>query len=164
MNKFWLVQRLEETPQRRYDNPFGGDTNVAKTLDAQFRLDYMGSAEFEFGAVPQSANRIHQVANRLKVVTQNVVTPVFEEPVHFICTSEQEEETLPAWQEWVKAPHSLEDTYYFRSRDKWPYTDQDKLNYVGWWALEEDIIWTRDAGRAEGIRQAFVNLAQAHTT
>lgn len=162
MANFWLVQRLEEAHKGRHDNPFQDDDNVASTLNAQFNLDYMGAAEFEYGAVPKSGNRIAKTARHLRIVTHQIVTPNFEESVHFICTSEQEEGLLPEWHEWAKNPQTKENTFYFNSRDGWPYTGEYARNYVGWWALNEDIIWTREESRAESIRQAFVDLAATH--
>lgn len=66
----WLVQRLERPFKRMgplTDNPFsfgGGYKNGGLTDEAMgllrgiFGFDYMGSAEFEFGAVPKALQQI----------------------------------------------------------------------------------------------------------
>jgi hypothetical protein len=62
LNNTWLIQRLEKS-HGNYDNPFsfgGGLKNGGLSPDAMnllrpiFSFDYMGSAEFEFGAIPKS--------------------------------------------------------------------------------------------------------------
>ena len=77
MNETWLIQRLErpsprrqpipENPDDYIGNPFnfgggmirGGLSGVALyTLEDCFTFDYMGSAEFEFGAIPKALSHI----------------------------------------------------------------------------------------------------------
>lgn len=71
LGRSWLVQRLRK-PQPAHpiwgeDNPFafgGGLVNGGLSKDAMgllrpiFSFDYMGSAEFEFGAVPEALNKL----------------------------------------------------------------------------------------------------------
>ena len=65
MERSWLVQRLEKP--HGADNPFsfgGGLKNGGLSDDAMgllrgiFSFDYMGAAEFEFGAVPKALQKI----------------------------------------------------------------------------------------------------------
>jgi hypothetical protein len=70
MESSWLVQRLEKPRKSGLfgaDNPFafggglknGGLSDEGMGLIREiFAFDYMGSAEFEFGAVPKALNRI----------------------------------------------------------------------------------------------------------
>jgi hypothetical protein len=72
MKRTWLVQRLEKPRQwmlggKTGDNPFafgGGLRNGGLSPEAMdllrpiFSFDYMGAAEFEFGAVPEALQRI----------------------------------------------------------------------------------------------------------
>jgi hypothetical protein len=66
LKRSWLVQRLNK-PRGRAANPFsfgGGLRNgglspeAVDLLSGVFTFDYMGSAEFEFGAVPQALQRM----------------------------------------------------------------------------------------------------------
>jgi hypothetical protein len=80
LSESWLVQRLE-TPSRGFgplgvDNPFsfgGGYKNGGLSDDAMallrdiFSFDYMGAAEFEFGAVPEALQGIAACAGRDKL-------------------------------------------------------------------------------------------------
>jgi hypothetical protein len=75
MEKSWLIQRLEKPRQvLGMDNPFsfgGGFKNGGLSDDAMdlirdiWSFDYMGAAEFEFGAVPKALNKLAQNADDL---------------------------------------------------------------------------------------------------
>lgn len=78
MNRSWLVQRLRNPVTR--DNPFafgGGLKNGGLSGDAMdilrniFSFDYMGAAEFEFGALPEAMQRIAR--NNKNYTTDSVV-------------------------------------------------------------------------------------------
>ena len=111
LGKSWLIQRLED-PQG-FDNPFnfgGGLRNGGLNEDAMsllrpiFSFDYMGAAEFEFGALPKSLNRLADSARKgtltrgevtveLKKVPKNWMDDSTDEPtgtatVYFICDEE----------------------------------------------------------------------------
>lgn len=156
---FELVQRLTDAPDGRPRNVMGdaASLQVSKILldaGAKVDLDYMGSYEY---ADPRtligSANRIANAANDLKIVTRQLVIPGHAEDVRFVCTDEQEESLLPEWDEWTKHPHTMEPSGFLG--------DEDGLysETVGWWALGEDLIWTRQEETAENIRNAFVAVA-----
>lgn len=156
---FRFVQRLNAAPDGRMVNVFGSDPRVAKVLldaGAKVDLDYMGSSEFESGIAIESGNRIATAAKKLKIVTQTLVRPSYSENVHFVCTDEQVEDVLPEWHEWSKAPQSMEPTGYFRDDSSDSMGGDD---IVGWWAMDEDLIWTRQIDVAENILGAFVTLA-----
>lgn len=74
MDQTYLIQRLEKPRNlgQFKDNPFsfgGGYKNGGLSDDAMdlirpiFSFDYMGSAEFEFGAVPEALNKVANSAN-----------------------------------------------------------------------------------------------------
>lgn len=77
LNRSWLVQRLKKphgTSIFGKDNPFafggglrnGGLSDEAMSLLRDvFAFDYMGSAEFEFGAVPDALNGLARHQDRL---------------------------------------------------------------------------------------------------
>ena len=86
MNRSWLIQRLNkpykvENNMTKLANAFsfgGGLVNgglseeAMKLLSPLFTFDYMGSAEFEFGAVPETLSKIFE--NRSKYI--DFSTPV----------------------------------------------------------------------------------------
>jgi hypothetical protein len=156
---FRLVQRLSASPEGRNVNPFGSNPGVSKVLlnaGAQVSLDYMGSSEFEFDTAVKSGNNIVSVAKELKIVTQTLVRPTYSEYVHFVCTDEQATGLLPEWHEWTKDPRNIEPMGYFND------DSMDRivgLDVVGWWAMDENLIWTRQIEVAEKILGAFVTLS-----
>lgn len=73
LRRSWLVQRLNK-PHPGPDNPFafgGGRKNGGLSDEAMgllrgiFSFDYMGAAEFEFGAVPEALQAIAKSADDL---------------------------------------------------------------------------------------------------
>lgn len=71
MRRSWLVQRLN--PPRGHDNPFsfggglrngGLSANAMDLLRGVWSFDYMGAAEFEFGAVPEALSKIAETKSR----------------------------------------------------------------------------------------------------
>lgn len=157
MGKFELVQRLTDAPDGRPRNVMGepASMHISKLLldaGAKVDLDYMGS--YDYGnpeVLIPSANRIANAAPRLKVVTRELVLPGHEEPVSFVCTDDQEG-LFEEWDEWAKTPVTREPSGY--------PVDESGFHgdIVGWWALEEDLIWAREAEIAENIRSAFVEI------
>lgn len=100
MRKSYLVQRLHKPSYRtvqgkKVDNPFsfggglknGGLTDKAMDLLRDiFSFDYMGSAEFEFGAVPAALSFITEQWVKKNAVTGEV------EGVFYVCPKPYEEE------------------------------------------------------------------------
>jgi len=62
MNSSYLVQRLQE----RQDN-----SSEKKGIDKYFSMDYMGSSEFEWGALPKS---LKEIRNRLDHILVEQIT------------------------------------------------------------------------------------------
>lgn len=139
--EFYLVQRL----RRR-------DLRGQKGFDGFFGCEYMGSAEFEWGAIPDSLKRV-RAARRLAihegVVTRHHVTvPVFV--VGNKKTIATVPERLTAWmidehpwsKEWSYFPEKVEGT-----AKEWHRAD-------AWWALNEDVLWTLDEAIAADLLRA----------
>src|SRR4051812_2508649 len=87
--RFYLTQRLTRRPAPA----------AAPGFDALFECQYMGSAEFEFGALPESLMRIRK-AKRLgvhvgRVTRRGVTCPVFV--VGDVKRIERVPEALTAW-------------------------------------------------------------------
>ena len=104
----WLIQRLQKPYPNSIENPFtfgGGLVNGGiskegmKLLSNIFSFDYMGSAEFEWGAVPAAfrflaeqkfANNI--VANVVDVSSDSLKTA--QEFVYYVCPKPYEPEVI----------------------------------------------------------------------
>jgi hypothetical protein len=79
MQRSWLVQRLGAP--RGFDNPFsfgGGLRNGGLSDDAMtllrsiFSFEYMGAAEFEFGAVPEALSKLAKHAEHLTASSMSI--------------------------------------------------------------------------------------------
>lgn len=110
MKDTWLIQRLEAPVVRvvdgkRVDNPFsfgGGLKNGGLSENAMavvrdlFSFDYMGAAEFEFGAVPAALHFLMEQATYKNLITHfiNVGNKKTPEWVYYICPKEYESEVV----------------------------------------------------------------------
>lgn len=81
MKDTWLIQRLRKPHEDHHLNPFafgiGGGRMSPETRQAfktAFEFDYMGSAEFEFGSVPETLEKIYN--DRSNFVTGQVEIPI----------------------------------------------------------------------------------------
>ncbi|MEO6761790.1 MAG: hypothetical protein ABI220_05505 [Candidatus Saccharimonadales bacterium] len=158
---FELVQRLTASPSGRRVNVLGSNPRVARVLldaGAGVDLDYMGSSEFEGRVVEWSAARIASVAKKLRVVTRAFVQPDQTENIYFVCTDRQATVTLPEWSEWANNHYSLEPTGFFRG-DATDRVLDSSAEPVAWWALTEDLIWSRKPEVADNIKSAFAAVA-----
>jgi hypothetical protein len=101
MKNSWLVQRLLKPVNGWEKNPFifgcgyknGGLSNDAMNLiKSIFQFDYMGAAEFEFGALPEALNKIAKYANE-KTLIKGYFKPSrkYKKTVSYICNKEHEE-------------------------------------------------------------------------
>lgn len=93
MESSWLVQRLEKPRVGNSllgkDNPFsfgGGYKNGGLSDDAMdlirgiFAFDYMGAAEYEWGAVPEALNMIAKAAQAGTLVADTITVDLADVP------------------------------------------------------------------------------------
>ncbi len=120
MSAFWLVQRLT-----REDSP-------RKGFDGRFRCQYMGSAEFEFGALPESLARIRKGRNlgttEVEIVGHRAY--VFGAREKRAAAAEH----LPAW---VASGCPGQERSYF---DDLLLGSEACQEVDAWWALQEDVF------------------------
>lgn len=108
----WLVQRLKKPYKGNADNPFnfgggllrgGMNEEIYRVLNQIFTFDYMGAAEFEFGAVPKAIDSI------AKGFGEGVgVTGEFEidgVPVYYLAHKNAEKETVQRIKDLAKDPY-----------------------------------------------------------
>ena len=149
--KSWLVQRLERPvkPMGPFaDNPFsfgggyknGGLTDEAMSLLREiFSFDYMGAAEFEFGALPKALQQIAKA---------NLSAFSFEvdgRPVYVLAPSEWQQEVEARIREFAKdyGKHYYqlkEPTRLHAVLHDEPYTDR----LCGWIELDNGFMFFTD--------------------
>lgn len=99
MRRTCLIQRLEVP--REFYNPFsfgGGLINgglgdkFIEHLKPIFSFDYMGSSEFEFGALPKAFMKLAQYRQAEILISGKII--VLTEPIFYICSKEHEKEVM----------------------------------------------------------------------
>lgn len=147
----WLVQRLERPIKSRgplRDNPFsfgGGYKNgglsdeAMKLLRDVFSFDYMGSAEFEFGALPKALQRI------AKADLAAFTIDVDGHSVYVLAPAEWEAEVEARIREFAKDYGSdyyrlKETTRLHAVLNDGPYTDR----LAGWLELDNGFMFFTD--------------------
>lgn len=144
MSDFYLTQRLE---RRTSEYKIG--------FDRMFACEYMGSAEFESGAIPASLRRLRaakSVVLREGLVTRkSVTTPVF------VVGSDEIVATIPdRLTAWLadEYPRGKEVTY-FEHRIEGTASQYVRTN--AWWALNEDVMWSLDRAIADDLLAAVTS-------
>lgn len=136
----WLVQRLERNDYASPD---------AKGIDRVFRMDYMGSAEFEFGELPKTLKKMRE-ATESEIVLQKIEHAMRDEKgkkithkAYFVgpatlskvaqefFTSELTGENKKRLKEPTFIQHAYQET-----SEKSHYR-----RYVGWWVLDDESPW-----------------------
>lgn len=171
MKRSWLVQRLNK-PHRMgmfKDNPFafgGGMKNGGLSDEAMglirgiFSFDYMGAAEFEFGAVPEALNRLAKASDRDDLVAfeftiplskvepdwrdRKAKAPAGEATVYVLCPSEQSDEVTTRIRGWAKEDHVNLKESTLLPRVLWPASDGWTPDTRGWLELSNGFFFFAD--------------------
>lgn len=138
---FYLVQRLD-----RRDAGMTG-------FDARFGCQYMGSSEFEWGAIPDSLKRIRSarkvVIHEGEVTRKGITRTVYVVGDKKVVTGIPER--LTAWMV-DEHPRGKEWSYFPEYVDG---TQSEYQNADAWWGLGEDAMWTLDATIADDLLAAI---------
>ena len=138
MKNVYYVQRLQMPYKGHETNPFtfggglvrgGLSTEAMDLIKTIFAFDYMGAAEFEWGAVPSALKELFTLA-----VNDGLVTYV-DEPVYIIAPGWMIDDVI----KWVQA--ALEDEYVHRLKE--PLHLKQALQggrTQGWLKIEGDKI------------------------
>lgn len=138
---FWLVQRL----QAGYGNKTG--------FDGQFRLEYMGSSEFEFGAVPASLRTIR--ANLpLETIERSVTVNAVTRTVYVVGPAAWVAAEADRIQQWIDVGCPGKENARFTGQIDGSAGDYDRKT-IAWWSLGNSIAWTFEADYAERLALGF---------
>lgn len=138
---FYLVQRMTRTDQPHKTG-----------FDAKFSLDYMGSAEFEFGGVPASLKRMR--AADLTFVTGAITRHGAEHTVYMIAPLAIAADVPDAMTAWLadEYPRGQENSRFHQRLDG--ETDPYILRTNAWWDITHDIMWSLDENVARDLLAA----------
>jgi len=141
MSDYYLVQRMTKK-----DQPYKND----KGIDSHFDLDYMGSSEFEWGAVPKSLKRLRQ--SPVEVTPQPLS---FEGQVHTVYFVAHPNETADKWaalQRWVDGGMRGKEWTKFDRMLRDAATD---WRTDAWWSIDTDAAWALDQETADLLATAI---------
>lgn len=142
---YHLVQRCKNSR---------GAIDPSRGFDGSFKPEYMGSAEFEFNALPQSLKRM-RTANDLVRKHRDVTIDGVTRKVFFVGSHATLKAKVDQFQEWAaQGFRGKESTWFpenFTGRDRFadmPVSDW-MAETVLWWALNEDVMFTLDQATAD---------------
>lgn len=136
---FWLVQRFMRGIMHK----------GAITKPEHLGADYMGSAEFEFGAIPKAykamwAQRLVQTAVKVKAFNT-------EATFHVVAPADQADSLQQRFQAWFDGGlRSKENPYLDRVITRKGWRDEDFARLpIAWWALRENVFFSLDESVAK---------------
>jgi hypothetical protein len=168
-NRVYLIQRLEKPAKSGIfgDNPFafgGGLRNGGLSEDAMALLrrilafDYMGSAEFEFGAVPKALQTLAKAAVDRKVVAKTITVDTV--PVYVLAPADYMdyvEAVIRA--DYEGGPESPRLKQGTRFRDAIKIAKGDDVRFptrvCGWLELDNGFMYFTDREMFEGVAALF---------
>ncbi len=129
MDNPWLIQR--GTFQRR-ENKIG--------IDRIISFDYMGSAEFEFGALPESFERI-MVDNAAYELFLTDIKNSNNVPLMVYCKKEDKEDVLWVIKKLATGSIRLKEYITFQYRIKKSEYPWNKPKENFWWDIQNDFMF-----------------------
>lgn len=171
-NGFYLVQRLKYQPWDDKTKAFYNRPGVKINSNpfgygrlGHFELDYMGSAEFEFGAIPAAYKRFE--GQELELASEIEIPGIFK-PLDFLYMK-RDGEPYTAFEDWCKGSEHRDS---LRGKER-PYDFEKKAGvnqfaedyeFGGdlWWALGANVIWGITEGEKgdEGMLFSFLRGLQ----
>ena len=129
MANFWLIQRGLFTTDTRNTSTL----KFPNTVD----LDYMGAAEFEWGALPHSLRRMMYHFEKYEMFKTGIFSPEGEELMVF-CTKEKSTDIIRMLKEYIDKPYELKE---FSELEKIPTAKADDTSWQGrcsdfWWCID----------------------------
>lgn len=145
--RFWLVQRLE----------LQWAPNERPGFDRLFSCSYMGSAEFEFGAVPESLREIRRLGSvgveTIEVTVEDVTREVYFVGPRIVIANPHLGPEFRAWLAKDKYRRSQEPIHF--EEHVLGTTRRWNSSAVAWWSLGDHVAWTLDREVAEKLCDGF---------
>jgi hypothetical protein len=142
---FYLVQRLES--RNPVDNNYG--------FDGYFALDYMGSSEFEWGAIPKALKDMRE--HPTVVEPARVRIGGAQHDVYFV-GHEGVSGAVAAMEAWAAGDERRRSFY----GKEWSHFDEVLLGtaseYVrtdAWWDIQSNVAWAVSLPVADRLAKAF---------
>lgn len=138
MRDIYLVQRLAA---QRW-------SSGKKGFDRLFALEYMGSAEFEFGLVQESLKRLRAAPHGPSIDGQKIELMDVRRDVYFVSDVEKISDRIAIFERWLELGLPCKEPTYFLpnfegTANAW------EAETIAWWSLDIDLFWTLDPHVAE---------------
>lgn len=178
MRSSYLVQRLRRPTKR--PNPFafgggylhGGLTEEAAQMVYQLMsFDYMGAAEFEFGALPEALRRMaqEQLGARTIEITEGEVAPpptyrkpikpiedhIYDGTLALIGRKDDLDEIETRVRTWAAEPFNPKLKESTRLASSLQPSNVWDTEIVGWFELDNGFMFFTDREMADNVAQAF---------
>lgn len=156
MVRSWLIQRLEKSHGAIGTWSFGGglingglSKEAMAILKEIFSFDYMGSSEFEWGAVPAALNFIAKQSSLGKVVSGEVSN------VFYICPKSYQNGVRDLIVTLLKDERSLRLKEFCGLADRVNNPDKFNIDRVGWLELDNGFFFFIDKEMFENTKKLF---------
>jgi hypothetical protein len=166
-NRTWLIQRLGK-PYGRPDEDltklinafsFGGglvngglSDEAMQLLGGIFSFDYMGSAEFEWGAVPKA---LEYIAKQRKKFISGEAT-INKEPVYYLCYKDIKDYVENLLADLSKDKLQLKELSLFNvAVGKCKYIKKEDCKTFGWLELDNGFFFFTDQEMYEKTKELF---------
>jgi hypothetical protein len=111
----------------------------AKGIDALLRFDYMGSSEFEWGALPEALKRTRE--NKKEYIQFEFTLENFKDkPIMILCKEFDKEELPKILEQLAKAELRLKE---YCDLDDYLKGNKDYRTSDFWWDIENDYFFWR---------------------
>ena len=143
MSQFWLIQR---------GNFIQRETIFESLLigpDQIISLDYMGSSEFEFGAIPKAYRRIMHDFTEYDVFHTEIFTPEHDELMVF-CNKDYGERITQGIRKFIEMPYRLKE---YSELEKVPKAKKEDTSYD---RRRSNFWWCIDISESYGDWMAFL--------
>lgn len=150
--KFWLIQRGKFRSNLDTATTFLGGSNN-HLIDP----DYMGAAEFEWGAIPAAYSRIMSQFDKYELFP-DVLRTVRNTPVCLFCRRDRREDTVKAITDYIYNQYILKEwsnlPQHFRESSMY---ERHALKTNFWWCIDHD--YSPDGTKIAGDWILFVGAA-----
>lgn len=124
-----------------------------KGIDSLLLFDYMGSSEFEWGALPKSLGRIRKNINEMTFLD----IPIRDKVVSVCCHNSQKTEIKQYLENMVEGKFNTKGFTAFDSYVKNDGYFKDKFDF--WWDIENDFFfWKKNSEFEENFKIALNNF------
>ena len=171
---FWLIQTGHYNPIAKDEyNYFIDDSGaIFGRKDAYIRMNYMGSAEYEWGAVPNCIQRIRENSNNYEVVVTDILN-TNGVPLILCCNKENTVDLIQYIKEYIEHPYNLKEPCGLEHHCTNPkYNDDVSRNHYAfvrkenqfWLDIEHDWFATFGAADRLHVFETVLSLFQKQRT